>query len=133
LEILLVDKRFEDEIRGLLASGDKIAAIKRFREETGVGLAEAKAAVEALERGHSMVEPVQTSDSHLTNQIVILLRRGEKIEAIRLYRQRFGSGLKEAKTEVERIGEQNGIESTSGAGCLGVVMLGFVVMTSLLN
>ena len=37
---------FEDEIRELLASGNKIAAIKRYREEIGVGLAEAKAAVE---------------------------------------------------------------------------------------
>ena len=38
------------EVRALLASGDKIAAIKRVRELTGMGLKEAKDYVEALER-----------------------------------------------------------------------------------
>ena len=33
-----------------LASGNKIAAIKLYRERTGVGLAEAKAAIDALDR-----------------------------------------------------------------------------------
>jgi ribosomal protein L7/L12 len=39
-----------DEVRSLLREGKKIAAIKAYREATGVGLAEAKNAVEALER-----------------------------------------------------------------------------------
>ena len=39
-----------DEVRQLLQGGNKIGAIKRYREETGVGLREAKEAVEALER-----------------------------------------------------------------------------------
>jgi len=38
-----------DEIRTLLATQGKIAAIKRYRELTGVGLKEAKEAVESLE------------------------------------------------------------------------------------
>ena len=36
------------DLREMVAAGDKIAAIKLYRERTGVGLAEAKAAVEAL-------------------------------------------------------------------------------------
>lgn len=39
------------EIRGLLAKGQKLMAIKVFRETFGTGLKEAKDAVEALERG----------------------------------------------------------------------------------
>jgi ATP-dependent Clp protease ATP-binding subunit ClpC len=39
----------EDEIAAILESGGKIQAIKRYRELTGVGLKEAKDAVEALE------------------------------------------------------------------------------------
>ena len=45
------DERIDDEeIRGLIRQGRKIDAIKRVREKTGLGLAEAKDAVEALER-----------------------------------------------------------------------------------
>jgi ribosomal protein L7/L12 len=35
-----------DDVRALAAAGQKIEAIKRYREKTGAGLAEAKAAVE---------------------------------------------------------------------------------------
>ncbi len=119
---------FEDEIRELLASGNKIAAIKRYREETGVGLAEAKAAVESLEAGGSFTERVQPEDSDLTQQIVTLLGRGEKIEAVKLFRDRFRVDLRGAKEAVERIGEQNGIPASSGSGCLGVILLGIAVI-----
>ena len=47
------DPDFDAELRSLLADGRKINAIKRYREETGAGLTEAKQAVEALERGRS--------------------------------------------------------------------------------
>lgn len=36
------------EVRSLLIAGNKIAAIKEYRRITGVGLAEAKEAVEAM-------------------------------------------------------------------------------------
>lgn len=39
------------QVQDLMREGRKIAAIKQPREETGLGLAEAKAAVEAWERG----------------------------------------------------------------------------------
>ncbi|MBZ0166816.1 MAG: ribosomal protein L7/L12 [Candidatus Omnitrophica bacterium] len=39
----------DEEVRALMKEGRKIAAIKRYREIHGVGLAEAKAAVEDLE------------------------------------------------------------------------------------
>ena len=107
-----MDEAIENEIRQQLASGDKIAAIKRYREETGFGLAEAKAAVESLDAGGSFTERVRPDDSELTDQIVGLLGRGEKIEAVKLYRNQFGGGLKEAKEAVERIGVQTGIRSS---------------------
>lgn len=45
------DERIDnDEIRALLRQDRKIEAIKLIRERTGLGLAEAKDAVEALER-----------------------------------------------------------------------------------
>ena len=47
LEIQLPDDRLQ-EVRDLAAAGEKISAIKLYRELTSAGLAEAKAAVEAL-------------------------------------------------------------------------------------
>jgi ribosomal protein L7/L12 len=45
------DERIDDaEIRDLIRHGRKIEAIKRMRDATGMGLAEAKDAVEAIER-----------------------------------------------------------------------------------
>lgn len=51
------------------------------------------------------------TNQDLTDQIVRLLGRGEKIEAVKLYQEATRSGLKGAKEAVERIGEQNGIRS----------------------
>lgn len=124
-----MDSSLENEIKELLASGNKIAAIKRFREETGTDLADAKAAVESLEAGGSLPSEEPSSDrssqtdADLRNEVVRLLERGSKIEAVKVYREQTGLGLKESKLAVEEIGEQNGIPASSGAGCLGVVLL----------
>jgi len=128
-----MDKAIEAEIRELLVLGDKIAAIKRYREATGGGLAEAKTAVEFMESVGSVPERLQPDNPDLTHQIVNLLGRGEKIAAVKLYREQTGSGLKEAKEAVERIGQQHGIPASSGAGCLGIVLVGIAVVISLLK
>jgi ribosomal protein L7/L12 len=47
----LDDEAFAAHLLVLLAAGQKIEAIKLYRERTGVGLKEAKDAVDALERG----------------------------------------------------------------------------------
>jgi ribosomal protein L7/L12 len=87
----------------LARAGQKIEAIKKYRELTGVGLKEAKDAVEAFERGQPMTLPakssllVQVSDADIEQQI----RTGHLIDAIKLYREKNGVGLKEAKDAVE--------------------------------
>lgn len=87
----------------LLRAGRKIEAIKRYRELTGVGLREAKEAVEALEAGRSVSLPPKSSllrqvhDSEIEQQI----RSGHLLDAIKLYREKTGVGLKEAKDAVE--------------------------------
>ncbi|MER2563809.1 MAG: ribosomal protein L7/L12 [Myxococcaceae bacterium] len=82
-----------------LGAGEKIEAIKRYRELTGVGLKEAKDAVEALERGEAV--PVTQTPSAPNASVQDLLREGKKLEAIKLYREQSGLGLKEAKDAVE--------------------------------
>ena len=108
------------ELLALLAEGRKIEAINRYRDVTGAGLAVAKETVEALERGNPLPtkEPV---DSAFENEIILLLQGGKKIGAIKVYRERTGVGLKEAKDAVEAIAAQRGLPSR--AGCLGAILL----------
>jgi ribosomal protein L7/L12 len=83
-----------------------IHAIKLYREVTGVGLAEAKEAIEAMARGEAVKPPSGSMDYDnpiLEAKIQSLLANGQKIEAVKIYREEYGVGLKEAKDAVDRI------------------------------
>jgi ribosomal protein L7/L12 len=110
------------QLRALLAEGRKMEAIKRYREATGAELAAAKEAVEALERGEPQTSR-ESGDSSLESEIAALLEGGKKIKAVKIYRERMGTGLKEAKDAVEAIAADRHIARPSGSGCLGVVLL----------
>jgi len=99
-----------DEIKRMVLAGDKIGAIKLYRERSGVGLAEAKSAIEQMQaqwRGFESVEslppkagpaaPIQTA------AISEALFAGNKIQAIKLYRQQTKADLKDSKRAVEEI------------------------------
>jgi len=94
-----------EHIADLIRKGRKIEAIKLIREETGVGLQEAKDAVERLAAGMDPLpasEPVVVDDV-LPAEVEMLARAGRKIEAIQVLRARTGLGLKEAKERVDAI------------------------------
>ena len=59
-----------------------------------------------------------------------ILRQGRKIQAIKLYREQTGAGLKEAKDAVEQLAANEGM-SSQGAGCAGVVLLVLAVCGTL--
>ena len=116
----------EEQIRSLLERGQKIEAIKRYREETGVGLAEAKEAVEALQagrtvscRGRPLSGPDKPRVADWELDVLRLLQAGKKIQAVKLYRERMGGGLKEAKEAVEAVARRHGIAGRGG--CLGIL------------
>ncbi len=97
-------------IKNLLASGMKIQAIQAYREVTGSSLKEAKAAVEAIERGepvlpHPPKRAVAPGD--MQAQVRELLQRGNKIEAIKIYIEATGAGLREAKDAVDAIEQES--------------------------
>ncbi len=117
-----LEARLWQEILNLLAEDRKIEAIKRYREMTGAGLADAKAAVERIAEDTPPVLP-QKADAVLEMEIVSLLGRGQKIAAIKLYRERTSSGLKAAKEAVEAIGSRHGMSAPAGAGCLSMFAL----------
>jgi ribosomal protein L7/L12 len=91
------------DIRGHIAAGRKIEAIKLYRDATGAGLAEAKEAVELIEAGKP---PKADSNASLGDDLALLavsdlVAEGRKIEAIKRYREVTGLGLKEAKDAVD--------------------------------
>jgi len=138
------------ELKQLVHSGQKIEAIKLYRQMFDVGLKEAKDAVEKLEAGEPLVltRASVTSTGASADQaarlaeMVQLLQAGKKIEAIKLYREIFDVGLKEAKDAVEameaglgpvpaaqprRAAKSTGCVST-GVGLLAAIgIVGFVL------
>jgi large subunit ribosomal protein L7/L12 len=117
--------RLSPVVQQYLARGQKIEAIKAYREETGVGLKEAKDAVDgksgpasnwqAVNRKLDRIaaslgvtpepEPFPTTTS-ASPSVVQLIRAGRKIEAIKVYREENGVGLKEAKDAVDALERQ---------------------------
>jgi hypothetical protein len=75
--------------------------------------------------GAEKTSPVSPSDA----QILELLRTGKKIHAIKIYREKAGGGLREAKEYVESLGSRHGIATVSSGGCAGMLMLIFAVLT----
>ena len=84
---------------------NKIEAIKIVREETGLGLKEAKDVVERYVAGDPPFssQPPRTRDGNpMPLAAVSALQNGKLIEAIRIVREAHGIGLKDAKDTVDR-------------------------------
>jgi ribosomal protein L7/L12 len=104
----VADVRDDPEMRALLAAGNKIAAIKRVRELTDMGLKEAKDYVESLPSGQPAPIAVRTSSTSIADaqndpEVRAQLAAGHKILAIKRVRELTGLGLKEAKDLVEAL------------------------------
>jgi ribosomal protein L7/L12/endogenous inhibitor of DNA gyrase (YacG/DUF329 family) len=102
------------EVREQIKRGKKIEAIRIYREITGSSLKDAKDAVQAIELGRPVPAPAQAaaggvgaaafaSSAEAMDEIKRLLRSGNKIEAIRVHREAFNTGLKDAKDAVDAI------------------------------
>ena len=109
-----------EEIASLLRAGKKINAIKAYCEVTGASLAEAKDAVERLDMALRLYGTMVVADtlmevaqqgvpvdmdvqSMLLTEMAYLVSKGHHIQAIKLYRERTGLGLTDAKFVVDRI------------------------------
>jgi ribosomal protein L7/L12 len=98
------------EVSDLLAQGRKIEAIKVMRDKSGLTLAAAKDAVEVVEKSPGSVPTpaglVATirHAQETSEEVQKLVKKGQKIEAIKLIREQTGMGLREAKDLVDRLG-----------------------------
>lgn len=125
----------------MLEGGQVIEAIKFLREATGGSLAEAKAAIDQF-RGSLEAQALRPArpNAGKVEQIGALVAAGNKIEAIKLYRQLTRCDLVAAKQAIDQMAEQRaGVApvdfpplNPSGAGlptnapmksgCLGVLI-----------
>ena len=98
------DSAIPDAAKRAVERGDVIAAIKITRAATGLGLSEAKEAVDAYSRrasaGGSTVSAGGGSD--IPVDAVAFLNQGNMIDAIKCTRAKTGLGLKDSKEFVER-------------------------------
>ena len=90
-------------VQDALREGQKIEAIKRYRELTGLGLKEAKDAVEALPRQPLAPVAATRQDPAMDPEVRRLVQAGELVSAIARYRELTGLGLKESKDAVEAL------------------------------
>lgn len=124
-----------DEVRALVDAGEKIEAIKRYRELSGCDLRTAKEAVEAMAAGGEPVAPaIPPASGPLTPAQIEVIRtlalQGNQIEAIKRYRTLTGTGLRDAKLAVDAlVGEVEAMipERERKSGCLGVVLMAILV------
>ena len=119
------DATLQQRVRELLEQNRKLDAVKLYRSETGASLSEAKNAVEDMDRW--------TTDSEadapaLEAEIVRMLQDGEKIAAVKYYRDATRVGLREAKEAIEEIGKRHGV-ILPGGGCASVLVLSAIAST----
>jgi large subunit ribosomal protein L7/L12 len=110
----------DGRVLALVRAGRKIEAIKLYRDMTGAGLKEAKDAVESLERGGAVSAPSDRSSAD-DLELLELLRAGQTIRAIKLYREKTGVGLADAKQAVEAVARANSIP-VGRSGCGSAVL-----------
>ncbi|MBL8923075.1 MAG: hypothetical protein JNJ54_29770 [Myxococcaceae bacterium] len=97
----------DDELQSLLKQGHFIPALKRYRDKHGVGLEEAKAALDAWRaksgRNEQVAQVVKKAAQEVASdpQIVAAIRKGKVIEAIKLYRAKTGVSLQDAKEAID--------------------------------
>lgn len=87
------------DIRELVRSGRTIEAIRRHRARHGGTLLAARAAIEALR--WEATQAIAPATSAFEAELEQLIRAGQKIMAIKRYREATGVGLKDAKDAID--------------------------------
>ncbi len=90
-------------LRDLIDEGDIVKAIEVYQQFAGVDYYTAKAAVEDLEREMRLGDAPATGNVNDDAELQALMAAGNKINAIKRYRELTGVGLKEAKDAIDRI------------------------------
>ena len=98
-----------DQVRKLhemIHANQLMNAVQYYQQATGVSLVEAREAIEEMAQDEFTKAPSPGRDRDnpvLESKIRSLLGKNKKMEAIKIYREEYGTGLKEAQVAVERI------------------------------
>lgn len=117
-----IPKHISQQIEAELRKGNKIIAIKIYKEATNVGLKEAKDAIEAW--GFSQKTHVETmtdyklsenpqdsvSNTEIIEKVYHYLSQNKKLEAIKWVKETQKIGLKEAKDFVDAIEDKHNFQ-----------------------
>ena len=79
----------------------------------------------------SSSDPAAEQENHLEDRLLSLLGGGKKIQAIKVYREETGVGLKQAKDAVEELVAKHDVAPT-GAGCAGAVLALLAIISALI-
>ncbi len=71
---------------------------------------------------HGRRRAAEVAPGSLEEQVLGLLRARKTIEAVKLYREKTGAGLKEAAVAVETLAKQHNV-TAFGPGCAGVLLI----------
>lgn len=83
-----------------LSKNQKLAAVKVIKDLSGCGLKEAKDYVDGLA---GVVQQPVTKIADLDAELLIILNQGNKLKAIKHYKDATGLGLAESKDYVEKL------------------------------
>ncbi|TND07145.1 MAG: 50S ribosomal protein L7/L12 [Bacteroidetes bacterium] len=103
---------FDKQLLELCRKGRTLEAVKRYTETTGAGLKESKDYIDRLME--KPYEPEPPDMSKLDERLLDLCRQGNKLEAVKQYRNATGQGLKESKDYVDQLAKAHGIEFKGG-------------------
>lgn len=94
------------EILSVWNSGSKVLAIKLLRDQSGLGLAEAKQLLESADATGSplAVNRASPASAELLTELSIhaAMASGNKLEAVKLLKEATGLGLAEAKERIDQ-------------------------------
>lgn len=122
-------------VRDAIERGNPVDAIKLLRQQTGLGLKEAKDLVDS-QVGGNVAKAARSWSGTLPASAAAALEQGNKVDAIRLLREQTGLGLAEAKAIIDAhsqriVAERNvlspGEVPRSGSGLLWLAASAIVI------
>jgi ribosomal protein L7/L12 len=93
------------EVRRLAQEGSTIQAVAMYRRLTGLGLYDAKQAIDRFKQTGELEfpAPAPAPSGEGDEDVVELVRNHQIVEAIKLYRERHGVDLLAAKNAVDKL------------------------------
>lgn len=123
-----------NEIREQLQTGHKLNAVKMYRKWTGSSLVEAKKSVEKIAAGVDVGTSFGDElPGNEMDEILNAIQQGQKLQAVKLYKQSSGCSLKDSKDFIENLMKELEIAdpgSFSTAGGCGSAVFFFIVVTA---